>query len=186
MRHSKGHEHQSSSTLCLPASTHLLPMEPKKGHQIAREAQSNELGTNLGQFQYWVKRFRCAHAGFRGVSHRCRDHRHQSVDAELGESSRQSSATGRGRWEDYGRGGVECVLARRGGEESEHSSVVVCHSLCFGVTVWEFRVYCEICAMYLVRASWFLNLMRVRRVVVVCSPSFENFDVSNYYVMFNF
>jgi hypothetical protein len=79
--------------------------------------------------------------------------------------------------------GVECVLAKRGGEESERSSVTVCHSICFPVTVWEFGVYCAICTMYLVRASSFLNLMRVRRVVVVCSPSF---DVFNYYVMFNF
>jgi hypothetical protein len=34
--------------------------------------------------------------------------------------------------------------------------------------------------MYLMRASSVLNLMRVRRVVVVCSPSFEKIDVSNY------
>jgi hypothetical protein len=40
--------------------------------------------------------------------------------------------------------------------------------------------------MYLVRASLFLNLMGVRRLVVVFSPSFENFDVFNYYVVFNF
>jgi hypothetical protein len=83
-------------------------------------------------------------------------------------------------------GGVECVLAKRGGEESERSSVIVCHSLGFPVTVWEFGVYCAICAIHVVRASSFLNLMRIRRVVVVCSPSFENFDVFNYYVMFNF
>jgi hypothetical protein len=42
------------------------------------------------------------------------------------------------------------------------------------------------CAMYLMCASSVLNLMRVRRVVVVCSPSFEKFDVSNYYVVSNF
>jgi hypothetical protein len=37
-----------------------------------------------------------------------------------------------------------------------------------------------------VRASLFLNFMRVRGVVVACSPIFENFDVFNYYVVFNF
>jgi hypothetical protein len=83
-------------------------------------------------------------------------------------------------------GGVECVLAKRGAEESEHSSVIVCHSLSFRATVWEFGVYCALCAMHLVPASSFLNLMRVRRLGVVCSPSFKNFDVFNYYVMFNF
>jgi hypothetical protein len=93
---------------------------------------------------------------------------------------------GDGRTKVTAGGGVECVLAKRGGKESEHSSVIVCHSLCFRVTVWEFGVYCVICATYLVRASSFLNLIRVRRVVVVCSPSFKNFDVFNYYVMFNF
>jgi hypothetical protein len=37
-----------------------------------------------------------------------------------------------------------------------------------------------------VRASSSLNLMGICRVVVVCSPKFENFDVFNYYVVFNF
>jgi hypothetical protein len=31
----QGPEHQNSSTLFLPASTHLHRMEPKAGHQIA-------------------------------------------------------------------------------------------------------------------------------------------------------
>jgi hypothetical protein len=48
---------------------------------------------------------------------------------------------------------VECVLAKRGGEESERGSVIVYHSLCFLVTVLEFGVYYAICTMYLVHAS---------------------------------
>jgi hypothetical protein len=89
---------------------------------------------------------------------------------------------GDGRTKVTAGGGVECVLAKRGGEESERSIVIVCHSLCFPVTVWEFGDYCAICAMYLVCASSFLNLMRVRRVVVVCSPSFEHFYMFNFSV----
>jgi hypothetical protein len=48
---------------------------------------------------------------------------------------------------------VGCVLAKRGGEEGERPDVIVYHSLCFRVTVFEFGVYCTICAIYLMHAS---------------------------------
>jgi hypothetical protein len=64
----------------------------------------------------------------------------------LGKVARRD--VGDGRTKVTAGGGVECVLAKRGGEESERSSVIVCHSLGFPVTVWEFGVYCAIYAMH--------------------------------------
>jgi hypothetical protein len=74
-------------------------------------------------------------------------------------------------------GGVEL-----GGWERDRAHVREYQSLCLQAAVLEFGVYCAICAMYLVLASSFLNLMLVRGSVVVCSPSVENFDLFNYMV----
>jgi hypothetical protein len=132
-----------------PASDGAQKRTSDHSTSVIKQAR-NQFGPILA-----LGRLRCAHAGFRGVSHRCRDHRHQSVNAEPGDSFRQGSARGCERWENkgYGRGRGGMRASKAKGEEGERPDVIVYHSLCFRVTVFEFGVYYTICAIYIMHAS---------------------------------
>jgi hypothetical protein len=83
-------------------------------------------------------------------------------------------------------GGAECRQAACGGGGSERTGVIEYYSPWFRVTVLQFGVYCAIGEVFLMLSKPLLNLTRFCRTVVAYSPSFEIFEVFNYYVVFNF